>query len=230
VARPKPPRPFYERTFIPSETKELRLYLLGGADRATVRGAASDEIIVRVIGGYDDDVLADSAGGGATYLYDADGENEVVESSGTHVNTRPWKDPVVAHGMRLWSSWKPDWSADGGWGPAVGHWEGAGVIVGVSRTARSYGFRRLPHAWQVKGTALLGTFNGRFALHGDADYRLENSPVAFTVSARASQPEAFRFYGYGNATASIERDESLVRTWPGRWRRCRGASPRLARA
>ena len=205
-----PPRPFYERTFIPSETKELRLYLLGGADRATVRGAASDEIIVRVIGGYDDDVLADSAGGGATYLYDANGENEVVESSGTHVNTRPWKDPVVAHGMRLWSSWKPDWGGDGGWGPAVGHWEGAGVIVGVSRTARSYGFRRLPHAWQVKGTALLGTFNGRFALHGDADYRLENSPVAFTVSARASQLEAFRFYGYGNATASIERDESLV--------------------
>ena len=205
-----PTRPFYERTFIPSETKELRLYLLDGADHATVRGAASDEIIVRVIGGYDDDVLADSAGGGATYLYDADGENEVVESSGTHVNTRPWKDPAVAHGMRLWSSWKPDWGGDGGWGPAVGHWEGAGVIVGVSRTARSYGFRRLPHAWQVKGTALLGTFNGRFALHGDADYRLENSPVAFTVSARASQLEAFRFYGYGNATGSIERDESLV--------------------
>ena len=204
------PRPFYERTFIPSETKELRLYLLGGGDRATVRGAASDEIIVRVIGGYDDDVLADSAGGGATYLYDSDGENELVESSGTHVNRRPWKDPVVAHGMRLWSSWKPDWGGDGGWGPAFGQHEGAGILVGVSRTARSYGFRRLPHAWQVKGTALLGTFNGRFALFGDADYRLENSPVAFTVSARASQLEAFRFYGYGNATPAIERDESLV--------------------
>jgi hypothetical protein len=205
-----PQRSFYERTFIPSETKELRLYLLGGADHATIRGAASDEIIVRIIGGYDDDVLADSAGGGATYLYDSDGENEVVESSGTHVNTRPWKDPVVAHGMRLWSSWKPDWGGDGGWGPAIGHWEGAGIIVGASRNARSYGFRRLPHLWQVKGTALLGTFNGRFALHGGADYRLENSPVAFTVSGRASQLEAFRFYGYGNATASIERDESLV--------------------
>ena len=204
------PRPFYERTFIPSETKELRLYLLGGGDHATVRGAASDEIIVRVIGGHDDDVLADSAGGGATYLYDSDGENELVESSGTHVNTRPWKDPVVAHGMRLWSSWKPDWGGDGGWGPAFGQHEGAGILVGVSRTARSYGFRRLPHAWQVRGTALLGTFNGRFALLGDADYRLENSPVAFTVSARASQLEAFRFYGYGNATPSIERDESLV--------------------
>jgi hypothetical protein len=112
--------------------------------------------------------------------------------------------------MRLWSSWSPDWGTDGGWGPAVGHWEGAGIIVGVSRTARSYGFRRLPHAWQVKGTASLGTLNGRFALRGDADYRLENSPVAFTVSARASQLEAFRFYGYGNDTPLIGHDESLV--------------------
>ena len=203
-------RPFYERTFIPAETKEIRLYLLGGGDHATVRGAASDEIIVRVVGGYDDDVLADSAGGGATYLYDADGENELVESSGTHVNTRPWRDPVVAHGMRLWSSWAPDWGSDGGWGPVFGQHEGAGIIVGVSRTARSYGFRRLPHAWQAKGTASLGTFNGRFALHGDADYRLENSPVAFSVSARASQLESFRFYGYGNATPPIDRDETLV--------------------
>jgi len=203
-------RPFYERTFIPSETNEVRLYLLGGADRATVRGAASDRIIVRVIGGHDDDVLADSAGGGATHFYDADGENELVTSSGTHVNTRPWKDPVVAHGMRLWSSWKPDWGGDGGWAPAFGQHEGAGIIVGVSRTARSYGFRRLPHAWQARGTASLGTFNGRFALRGDADYRLENSPVAFTVSARASQLESFRFYGYGNTTPSTDRDESLV--------------------
>ena len=204
------PRPFYERTFIPSETKELRLYLLGGADHATIRGAATDEIIVRAIGGYDDDVLADSAGGGATYLYDSDGENELGESSGTHVNRRPWKEPVTAHGIRIFGSWRPDWGSDGGWGPVFGQHEGAGIIVGVSRTARSYGFRRLPYAWQVKGTASVGTFNGRFALRGDADYRLENSPVAFTVSARASQLEAFRFYGYGNATAAIERTESLV--------------------
>jgi len=203
-------RPFYERTFIPSETKEVRVYLLRGEDQVTVRGAASDGIVVRVIGGYDDDILADSAGGGATHLYDSDGENELVTSSGTHVSTRPWKEPVPSNGMRLWGSWRPDWGRDGGWSPAFAHWEGAGIIVGVARSARSYGFRRLPHLWQAKGTALLGTFNGRFALHADADYRRENSPVAFTVAARASQLEAFRFYGYGNGTPSVERDVSLV--------------------
>ena len=207
---PAPPQPFYRRTFLPAETKEVRVYLLGGDDQVTVRGAASDDIVVRVIGGYDDDVLADSAGGGATHLYDSDGENELIAASGTHVSVRPYREPVIAHGMRIWGSWRPDWGGDGGWGPAFGYKAGAGLIVSVSRTARSYGFRRLPHLWEVKGSALLGTANGRFALHGDADYRRENSPVAFTVAARASQLDALRFYGYGNATASVSRDVSLV--------------------
>jgi len=204
------PQPFYERTFIPSETKEVRVYLLRGKDQLTVRGAGSRGIVVRVIGGYDDDVLADSAGGGATHFYDSDGENEIVTARGTHVSERPWREPTVANGMRIWGSWRPDWGTGGGWGPAFDYKTGAGVVVGVSRTARSYGFRRLPHVWEMKGTALVGTGNGRFALHGDADYRLENSPVAFTLAARASQLESFRFYGYGNDTPSIDRELSLV--------------------
>ena len=205
-----PSRPFYERTFVPSETGEVRLYLLGGADHATVRGAGSDAIVVRVIGGYDDDVLADSAGGGATHLYDSDGENKFVTASGTQVNIRPWREPEVSNGMRFWSAWSPDWGGSGGWSPVGDYRSGAGVIVGVSRTARSYGFRRLPHLWQVNGTALFGTENGRFALLADADYRRENSPVAFTVGARVSRLETIRFFGYGNSTPSVGRDLSLV--------------------
>ena len=205
-----PRRPFYERTFIPSETEEVRVFLLGGADHATVRGVASGAITVRVIGGYDDDVLADSAGGGATHFYDSDGENEFVRARGTHVSERPWREPTVANGMRVWGSWRPDWRSAGGWAPTGSYQTGAGVIVGVSRSLRSYGFRRLPHLWEIKGTALAGMRNGRYALHADADYRRENSPVAFTVAARVSRLEAFRFYGYGNETPSASRDASLV--------------------
>jgi len=205
-----PQRPFYQRTFIPGETEEVRVYLLGGDDQVTVRGAASDAILVRVIGGYDDDVLADSAGGGKTHLYDSDGENEFIRARGTHVSERPWREPTVANGMRIWGAWKPDWGGSGGWAPAVDYKSGVGPIVGVSRSMGSYGFRRLPHAWEVKGTALVGATNGRLALHGDVDYRLENSPVAFTLNARASQLEPIRFSGYGNETPAISRDLGLA--------------------
>src|SRR4030095_7288612 len=110
------------------------------------------------------------------------------------------------NGMRIWGSWRPDWGGGGGWSPTGGYRSGAGVIVGVSRTVRSYVFRRLPHLWEARGTALFGMRNGRYAFLADVDYRRENSPVAFTVAARASRLDVFRFYGYGNATSSVGRD------------------------
>jgi hypothetical protein len=202
-------RPFYQRTFVPAETQEVRVFLLDGNDQTVVRGA-SGPIIVRVIGGYDDDVFADSASGGATHFYDSDGENKFTTARGTHVSERPWREPTVAHGMRIWGSWRPDWGGSSGWGPAFDYKTGAGVVVGVSHTTRAYGFRRLPHAWELKGAAMIGTGNGRVAVTGDADYRMENSPVGFTVAARASQLEAFRFSGYGNETPKVASELSLV--------------------
>jgi outer membrane protein assembly factor BamA len=56
----------------------------------------------------------------------------------------------------------------------------------------------------------VGTGNGKFAITADADWRAENSPLALTLDARASQLEAFRFFGYGNDTPNIGRELSLV--------------------
>src|SRR4051794_39123205 len=50
--------PYFHRVFRPGETREVRLYLHGGDDHATVRGAG-DGVLVRVIGGGGDDELAD---------------------------------------------------------------------------------------------------------------------------------------------------------------------------
>jgi hypothetical protein len=163
-----------------------------------------------VIGGYGDDVLADSASGGKTHLYDSDGNNKFVTARGTSVDERPWREPTVSNGMRMWSSWSPDWGREGGFSPAASYSDGAGLILGAGFGTKTYGFRRLPYLWSARGTALVGTSNGRFALKGNADYRRENSPIAFTLAARASQLESFRFYGYGNSTARVDREVSLV--------------------
>ena len=205
-----PAQPYFERRFLPSETKEIRVYLLGGKDHATIRGEAASSIVVRVVGGYGNDVLADSASGGKTHFYDSDGDNKFVTAGGTSVDERPWREPTVSNGMRMWSSWSPDWGREGGLSPAVSYSEGAGLIVGAGYGTKTYGFRRLPYLWSAHAAAFAGTGNGRFALHADADYRRENSPIAFTFAARASQLESFRFYGYGNSSAKIERDVSLV--------------------
>ena len=202
--------PFYSRTFIPGETKEVRLYMLGENDMATVRGDANDVIKVRIIGGKGDDFLADSAGGSATYLYDDAGKNILQATGETNVDTRPWKELTPTTGFRGGSTWKPDWGGSNGWGPAVDYNTGAGIILGFGPRAKRYGFRRLPNEWQASANAWYGTGNGRFGVTGDAEYHLENSPRSFRIEGMATQLEATRFFGYGNNTPRVDRTQNLV--------------------
>jgi hypothetical protein len=201
---------FYSRTFVPSETNEVRLYAGKGDDVAVVRGASAGPIVVRIIGGEGNDVLADSAGGTRTRLYDAEGINTLVDAGGTHVDTRPWKPLPRAEGFRGDTDWRPDWGGSKGLAPAIDYNTGAGLIVGVGHRSRAYGFRRLPHLLEYGASLLVGTGNGRLGVTGYADYRFENSPRALRLDAQATQLEATRFFGYGNNTAAVGRDLSVV--------------------
>ena len=202
--------PFYQRTFRPRETKEVRLYLGDGDDIATVRGVSSGDIIVRLIGGAGDDVLVDSAGGGGTYFYDSDGA-DFVTARGTRVSRQPWLAPEPAAGLRLGKAWSPDWGGSSGWSPVIGYAEGSGLVVGFGPQRLQYGFRRLPHHWTAAAKLLVGLGSGRLGVTADADYRAENSPLAFTLAVSASQLDAFRFHGYGNDSPEANGDLSLVR-------------------
>lgn len=210
VALPGERGPYFARTFLPTETNEIRIYADSGDDVATVRGDPSSAIKVRLIGGKGDDILSDSAGGGATVLYDADGKNILVTASDTRVSTRPWTPLKPRSGFRMGDPWRPDWGGSKGWGPTVGHKDGAGLILGGGPRFTSYGFRRLPHHWRAEANLMAGTGNGRLGLTVDADYVAENSPRLFRLSGRATQLEPARFFGYGNDTPSAGSDESLV--------------------
>gem|GEM_PF-159223 len=202
-------RPFFTRTFLPEETNEVRVYLHGGNDVAVVRGAPSADITVRVIGGGDDDFLADSAGGESTRFYDEKGKNEYVRKDGTPVSEKDWKVPRQGGGVRFDAPWRPDWGKIVGFGPSFDFVEGGGLVVGFGPRYLSYGFRRLPHKWSAGANALLAG-NGMPGVNGHADYRFENSPSSLRLEGRAIRYEAFRFFGYGNNSPKLSRAESLV--------------------
>jgi hypothetical protein len=202
--------PFFQRTFLPGETGEIRVHLGKGDDVAVIRGTANDAIGLRVIGGGGDDVLADSAGGGGAWFYDAEGENQFITTRNTRVDVQPWIAPTPRTGFHPDEAWKPDWGGGAGLGAVITHVQGTGIVVGVGPRLKSYGFRRLPHHWTAGASLLVGTGNGRLALTGNFDYRGENSPLGLTLDARASQLEAFRFHGYGNDTPDIGGALSLV--------------------
>ncbi|HZI99453.1 MAG TPA: ShlB/FhaC/HecB family hemolysin secretion/activation protein [Gemmatimonadaceae bacterium] len=202
--------PFFIRTFVPGETREVRVFLHGGNDVATVRGARTDDITVRVIGGGDDDFLADSAGAGDTHFYDEKGKNQYVRRGGTSVSEKEWKVPRQGGGVRFDAPWRPDWGRSISFGPSFDYVEGGGLVVGIGPRYRVSGFRHLPHKLEAGANVLLGTGDGRTGLNAYGDYRFENSPDALTLDARATRFEAFRFFGYGNNSPKLSRAESLV--------------------
>jgi hypothetical protein len=203
-------RPFIERTFLPAETNEVRLFLHGGDDVAVVRGAATNDITVRLIGGGGDDALADSAAGGATRLYDEKGKNSFVVVAGTRISEREWKAPRQGAGIRYDAPWRPDWGTSRGWGPALDYVDGGGLVVGFGPRYQAQGFRRLPHRWKTGANVLLGLRNGLPGVNAFANYRFENSPSEFSIDARATRFEAFRFYGFGNDAPRLPRSLALV--------------------
>jgi hypothetical protein len=202
--------PFFIRTFVPEETRDVRVFLHGGNDVAVVRGAAVSDIDVRVIGGGDDDFLADSAGGGGTHFYDEKGKNEYVRRGGTSVSEKEWKVPRQGGGVRFDAPWRPDWGRSISFGPTFGFVEGGGLVVGAGPRYRVSGFRRLPHKIEAGANVMLGTGNGLPGINAYGDYRFENSPDMMTLEARATRFEAFRFFGYGNNSPKLSRARSLV--------------------
>jgi hypothetical protein len=202
--------PFFSRTFLPSETREVRLYLHGADDAAVVSGTSSDDITVRIIGGSGDDILADSAGGSGTRLYDSQGDNRFITRSGTRVSLQDWIPPKEGGGVRFDAPWRPDWGRSLGWGPTFDYADGAGLIVGFGPRYTQYGFRRLPHNWKVDANFLVALGSGRPGVSLDVDHRKENSPLALTLAARATKFEAFRFHGFGNDTPRPSRRIALV--------------------
>jgi hypothetical protein len=189
---------FFDRVFLPGETREIRVYLHGGDDHARVTGTPDGPIIVRIIGGGGDDLLEDLAGG--TRFYDHRGDNTVVRSTGTRFDDRTWSPPAAPEGMRANLEWAPDWGDSRGISPAVHHHERAGVLVGAEANWTRFGFRRLPHHWDAQLRLVYAPATGGMAAGFDLDQRMPNSRRGRLLEASASTLESLRFHGLGNDT------------------------------
>jgi hypothetical protein len=71
-----------------------------------------------------------------------------------------------------------------------------------------YGYRRHPYAFRIGLHGLFAFRNNSFGAQLAGDYRLPNSPLHFELLARATQFDAFRYYGLGN-DSPLEQDDDL---------------------
>ncbi|HVR72635.1 MAG TPA: hypothetical protein VMT87_17500 [Vicinamibacteria bacterium] len=189
--------PWFRRRFRRRETREVRLYLHGGADRLTTTGPRGD-ITVRVSGGAGADVLDDSASGG-TRFYDAE-RAEVTRGSGTSVSTRHWeprphkpetpwlesRDYGAASRHQLLAWWEPD----------------PGLVLAAGKTFYRYGFRKQPYAQVHRFGVGFETARRAFKVTYDGEYRWSKPGRSSALELEYDGAKNYNFFDFGNETAA----------------------------
>jgi hypothetical protein len=207
--------PYFERRFLPSETREVRLYLHGGDDLAEVRGAGSP-ITVRVIGGGGDDTLVDRSEPRAaerTIFHDHRGSNRFTTTSATRVDTRDYDAPDTGSAAENNAPPARDWgSASSRFQPRAEWRTQLGPVVGGGPSRVRHGFRRHPFAQRTRVSALLAPLHLRMGIEGEFVRVHTGDTGESRVAVRATQLVVTDFHGYGNETARIA-DDAVSRIW-----------------
>ena len=188
--------PYFQRTFHPQETREVRIYLRGGADRAKISGTKG-RIAVRIDGGGGDDAFTNSSQTGAakTRFYDYRGKNRFAKGKGAKIDEHPYKRPLSPI---LHARYVLDWGRQMMTFPILMANPDLGVFVGGLGNRHYFGYRKNPfsssHSFNV-GLAInrlkpfvsyTGTFRQRL-LNLDAKVHLKYSGI-----------QVIRFNGLGN--------------------------------
>lgn len=190
--------PWFQRRFVPGETNEVRFFADSGNDVVNVEGADVGGVLLRVIGGAGDDVIADAVVGGARALrvYDAEGTNAVRGDKLTPIDWRPYAPPATDRAerqVRDWGSWSFTTR-----GLSVA--PGTGVLASLIHTRFNYGFRHDPFKSRsvLRGDISLSERRPRFTW--DGTFPRSNSKDVVGMRVIASGIELIRFHGLGNET------------------------------
>lgn len=181
----------YSREFVNKETKEIRIYGLGGDDVFHFSGDGGKEII-RVIGGDGNDVIKnESDGRSGIYLYD---QINGVTMEGNKVHNKTSKDPLVNEYDR--QAYDYDRIAPKN---SVTYNIDDGVFVGTGFSTIVHGFRKKPYKshhllqgnYAIKTSSFSIHYEGRFPqFAGKWDLELDGDV--------RSPNYVNNFFGWGN--------------------------------
>jgi hypothetical protein len=187
--------PHYVRRFVPQETKEVRIFLAGGNDRAVTRGAGPHDIKLRVVGGEGEDVLDDREGG-HTDMFDTGSKSQVLHGPGTSDSFHEYVHPLDKNQNPL-----RDWGRTFIGSPVLSGGADVGLLAGYQYQLTDYGFRKHDYASRQTLSGAYSTARKGFRFDYGGEFLRTNSRKRTLVSARASDIEVLRFFGFGNETS-----------------------------
>ncbi|MDE2999822.1 MAG: hypothetical protein OXU79_12155 [Gemmatimonadota bacterium] len=205
--------PYFQRTFRPGETREVRIFLRGGDDRAEISGTRG-RIVVHINGGGGDDTLKNLSAAGAsnTRFYDSRGKNRFITGEGAGIEERSYKRPHGTHTPN--ARYALDWGKRTGILPILAINADLTVYLGVLHSRQYFGYRQDPFSSQHTYIAGLAGINGFESLRPFCSYTAHfrrplrdfDASVQIDFSGIRSQ----RFNGLGNRT-EIRRPSSFYK-------------------
>ncbi len=186
----------YERTFLHAETREIRLYGLGGEDVFDIEGDVKKSLRVRIIGGKKKDVITDrsSVGGGGKKTIVYDKKSSTTVNAGPETKLKLSKKPEVnAYNRKgyVYNKTIPLISAQ--YNPDNGFYLGAGFFH------MGHGWRKSPYKSQhlliANGALEIDSYNFKYS----GKFTDVFGKWGLSVDAEVQEPFFIsNFFGYGN--------------------------------
>lgn len=196
---------YYQREFIHGETREIRLYGLGGDDRFEITGEGKKGILVRIIGGYGEDQVIDlsrvSGLKKMTRVYDnpegikLNVGRETLDQTAIDANVNDhvqekFNPTVVAPLLNF--GFNPD----------------DGVFLGAGLKINHFGWRKAPRAGDHKMAGAISLRSGAFNFRYLGNLYQVIDKLGIHMEAIAMAPNNITsFYGLGNDTPAEEDRE-----------------------
>ncbi|MFO7446045.1 MAG: BamA/TamA family outer membrane protein [Ignavibacteriaceae bacterium] len=210
-------QPFFNSVFYSEYTKEIRIELYDGDDKAVVTGNVDSSIPVYIAGDEGKDELIDSAevkgsllnflplislAETQTHFFDKGKKTTFISGPRTRIRDKELPEPrdeFEKYEPQL-RTWGHDWK----FAPWFGANPDDGIFIGGGPVLYEHGFRTNPYVYRMELAAGYASFldAGRIRYFGEFNSIFDNNKMTF--EARFSELEIIHFYGLGNNTERIE--------------------------
>jgi hypothetical protein len=227
--------PLFHKIFDNEITKDLRIHLNDGDDKAYLFGECSEAPVIRVIGGNGRDEFIDesvvygyflsitpfTAAQGKTYFYDSGKNTSVVLGPGTTFDNSFWSEPT--NEIEKYEPQQRDRGHDWLPVPIIGLDIDYGLTIGGGIQLNQYNFRAIPKQYMQQVTVSYATRLGNFAAAYEADFYSVLRGGRLNLLLQFTEQFVARYFGYGNETAFdmdlenndyYEVDQELITLFP----------------
>jgi len=214
---------FY-RIFHKHETKELRLYGLGGNDVFTVSGSETNGIRIRIIGGGGRDIYTESRETTTKAIRLYDDKSDFDQRSEGFKRISNYDTSSVEY---KWRKFKYDWYAPvlrPGYNPDDGFYIGGGLIF------RKQQFGKSPYGWMQLIAANYAFETGAYNFWYRGLFNEAIGKWNVIVDARINAPNyVFNYFGMGNETKVLVDDKNFNRVRSDQWILKAGVGKRMGK-